>query len=106
MDWTIISDWLTALGTRHGVDPAVFAILYFGGLPFIGLSVAWLVRNRRHGRAIHLPLFCATSLSASAYVYVIVAGENIPFWVYAILTATALYGLWILARTVRSIDTQ
>ena len=94
MDWPMIQDWIFALGDEYGVNPVVFAILYFGAFPFLIISIACAVRNRRRSRPVHVPLLSAAVFSISAYVYVIIAGENIPFWVYGLLVAIAVSGSW------------
>lgn len=101
MDWHLLQDWIFVLGDEYGVDPLVFAIIYFGGLPFLGLSIVWLIRNRRRSRPIHFPLLSAGFWSVSAYLYLIIAGRNIPFWVYGLIVGMICYGLWTVARSGR-----
>lgn len=106
MDWTTIVDWVSAIGERYGVNPTVFVILYFGGLPIIGLAISWMIRNRRNRRPIHIPLLSGTIASASAYLYVIVVGDNIPVWIYALVISTLAYALWWLVRKARPVETR
>ncbi len=94
MNWHAIQDWVLALGQEYGVNPVVFAVIYFGGIPFLVLSIAWVIRNRKRSRPVHFPLLSAGGFWISAYMYVVVAGENIPLWVYGILVIFALTGGW------------
>ena len=90
----MIQDWIFGFGDEYGVNPVVFAIVYFGGLPFLGLSIAWLLRNRRRSQPVHFPLLSAGAFSMAAYVYVIIAGENIPIWIYGMVAALVIFGSW------------
>ena len=94
MDWHVIQDWIFALGDEYGVNPVVFAIIYFGAFPFLVLSIAWVVRNRKRSRPVHFPLLSAGGCSISAYLYVVIAGDNIPLWVYGFVVAFAVFGFW------------
>jgi hypothetical protein len=100
MDLQIIHEWALAVGDQYGVNPMAFAIVYFGGFPFLGLSMVWLVRNRRLSRPVHLPLLSATAFSMAAYVYVIVAGENIPVWIYGMIVVFVAFGSWKMLQMV------
>ncbi len=94
MNWNVIQDWVFALGHEYGVNPVVFAIIYLGGLPFLMLSIAWVIRNRRRSRPVYFPLLSAGGFWISAYLYIVIAGDNIPPWVYGILVVFAGLGGW------------
>ncbi len=102
MDWYLIQDWVLGLGHEYGVNPVTFAIIYFGGLPFLVLSMAWVIRNRKHNRPVHFPLLSAGGFWISAYLYVVIAGENIPLWVYGILVMFAVVGGWKILQLASS----
>ena len=70
--------WFFALGTEYGVNPIIFGIIYVGAIPFFMVSVAWLIQNLRQGRSIIAPVFSAAFFFVSAYLYLAVAGRNIP----------------------------
>lgn len=77
-----IKDWFLNLGRKHGVNPIVFGGIYVGAIPFFSLSVAWLVQNLRRHRSPLIPALCASFCFVSAYLYLLIAGKNIPAWVY------------------------
>jgi len=95
-------DWFMNLGAQYGVNPFIFGAIYVGAVPFFMLSVAWLVRNARRGESIVLPVLSASFFFVSAYLYLAVAGENIPWWVYGVLVAMVAYGGWASYRDVKS----
>jgi hypothetical protein len=101
MDLASIKDWFLGLGTQYHVNPLIFGLIYVGAIPFFTASIGWLVRNYRRDRSILLPLFSAGSWFISAYVYLIVAGRNVPLWVYGVVVALAVLGALSTISRVR-----
>ena len=96
-----VRDWFFGLGEQYGVDPLLFGAIYVGAIPFFSLSVAWLVRNARRGRSVAVPALAAGLFFVSAYLYLIVAGQNVPWWVYAFVAVLVVGGAWSTVRSVR-----
>ena len=94
MDLTSIKEWLLGLGAEYGVNPIIFAAIYVGAIPFFTLSIAWLVRNIRSGKPTTLPILSAGFFFVSAYIYLLIAGRNIPVWVYALIVGLIVYGAY------------
>jgi hypothetical protein len=99
--WETIKEWFLSLGPKYGVNPIVFGVIYVGAIPFFTLSVAWLIRNLRQKKPVVLPVLAASLCFVSAYLYLIVAGKNIPLWVYGFLAALIAYGIFSTVRKVR-----
>jgi len=102
MELQPLIDWFMNLGVQYGVNPLIFGAIYVGAVPFFMLSVGWLVRNARRGESIVLPVLSASFFFVSAYLYLAVAGENIPWWVYGVLAAMVAYGGWASYRDVKT----
>ena len=96
-----IGEWASGLGAQYGVNPVIFATIYIGAIPLFLASIAWLVRNSRAGKSTLLPVMCTGICFVSAYVYLAIAGRNIPTWVWIFLAALILYGTWTTVRDVR-----
>ncbi len=96
-----LNNWFLSLGAQYGVNPYIFGAIYVGAIPFFLASIAWLVRCRRSGRSIMLPVLCAGFCFISAYLYLAIAGRNIPVWVWVLLAALIAYGTWSTVRDVR-----
>ena len=96
-----LRDWFLGLGAEYGVDPIVFGAIYVGAIPLFFLSLAWLGRNVRAGRSHVLPILAAGFCFISAYLYLIVAGMNVPWWVYAFVAALVAFGAWSTVRSIR-----
>ena len=96
-----IQAWFLSLGEQYGVDPLVFGAIYVGAIPFFLLSIAWLVRRARAGRSTVVPTLLAGFFFVSAYLYLAIAGRNIPVWVWIFLAALVAYGAWSTIRDTR-----
>lgn len=96
-----ILDEVQALGARHGVDPIVFAGIYIGAIPFFLLFSGLAVRRLRAGRPATLWIVAAGLCFVSAYLYLAVAGHDIPAWVWAVVAVLAGYGAWGAVRSAQ-----
>ncbi len=98
----VVSDWFLSLGGDYGVNPLIFGTIYVGAIPFFFASIGWLVRRARAGRSTLAPTLCAGFCFVSAYLYLAVAGRNIPVWVWIFLGALILYGAVSQVRSTRA----
>lgn len=96
-----INQWFLSLGAEYGVNPYIFGGIYIGAIPFFLLSVGWLLRNAKAGKSTLLPTMCAGFCFVSAYIYLAIAGRNIPIWVWFFLAALITYGAWSNIRQTR-----
>lgn len=101
MIWPSIHDWFFSLGKNYGVNPLIFGAIYVGAIPFFSFCIGWLIRNYRNGKSIVLPALLAMVFFVSAYIYLIIAGKNVPYWVYAFLVVLIAFGAWSTVRKVR-----
>lgn len=99
--WQSIIDWFFSLGNKYGVNPIVFGSIYLGAIPFFTICVAWIIRNIRQKKSIVLPTILAGLFIISAYLYLIIAGKNIPFWVYGIIIILVLYAAYSTIKKIR-----
>ena len=96
-----INQWFLSLGSEYGVNPYVFGAIYVGAIPFFILSIGWLVRRAKAGKSTVLPTMSAGFFFVSAYLYLAVAGRNIPVWAWVFLAALIVYGAWSSIRDTR-----
>ena len=99
--WPALKEWFFGLGAQYGVNPLIFGGISVGAIPFFWLSVAWLVRNLRRGRSPFLPVLATSLCVLSAYIYLFIAGENLPLWVYALVLGLLGYSAYSTVQTVR-----
>lgn len=95
-------NWLASLSRKYNVNPIIFGSIYFGAIPFFTLCVGWIVRNLRRKVSIALPVLSASFFFLSAYFYLLIAGRNIPVWVYAAIAAAVVFGAYSTIRTIRA----
>ncbi len=101
MNWDAIQNWFLGLGAEYGVNPLIFGAIYVGAIPFFSLSIGWLIRNYRKGRSVVPPALAAMFFFVSAYIYLIVAGKNVPWWVYAAVASLIVVGVYSTIKKVR-----
>jgi pyruvate/2-oxoglutarate dehydrogenase complex dihydrolipoamide dehydrogenase (E3) component len=101
MSWDLLRDWFLSLGDRYGVDPIIFGSISVGAIPFFWLSVAWLVRNLRRGKSTFLPVMATSLCVLSAYIYLFIAGENLPLWVYGLVVGLIGYSAYTTVKSVK-----
>ena len=97
-----INQWFLSLGAEYGVNPYIFGAIYVGAIPFFLASIAWLVKRARAGRSTVVPTLVAGFFFVSAYLYLAIAGRNIPVWVWIFLAALVIYGAWSTVRDTRA----
>jgi len=97
-----IQDWFLNLGREYGVNPIVFGSIYVGAIPLFSLSVAWLIRNLRRRQSPLIPALCASFCFVSAYLYLLIAGQNIPAWVYFFVAGMLAFGVHSTVRKIKS----
>ena len=96
-----LNQWFLSLGAEYGVNPYVFGAIYVGAIPFFLASIAWLVKRAKAGQSTVVPTMLAGFFFVSAYLYLAIAGENIPLWVWIFLAALVAYGAWSTIRDTR-----
>ncbi len=99
--WESFTTWFMSLGDEYGVNPFIFGGIYLGAVPFFWACVYWLVRNLRRSKSIVPPVVAMCLCMISAYIYLMFAGHNVPWWVYAIVAALILYAIYATWQKVR-----
>jgi len=100
--WNSFVEWFYSLGAQYGVNPFIFGAIYIGAIPFFSLSIGWLIRNFKRGKSIAFPAMTALFFFISAYLYLIIAGRNVPWWVYVVVGLMIAYGVYSTVNKVRS----
>jgi hypothetical protein len=101
MDLNLLYEWFMGLAEPYGVNPMIFGLIYVGAIPFFWLAIGWLVYNIRNKISVTGPVILACSCAVSAYVYIIFAGENVPFWVYGLIILIIIYAVYSTLKKVK-----
>ena len=99
--WETFKEWFLSLGEDYGVNPYIFGGIYIAAIPFFFLSLGWTIKNIRRNRSIVLPALLTGLFFISAYLYLIIAGKNIPFWVYGIIALMVVYGVYSTVNKIK-----
>jgi hypothetical protein len=100
--WLFVKDWILKLGEQYHVDPVIFGVLDLGAIPFFFASVAWTINNIRKKKSFFLPSMLTGFFFIAAYLYLIVVGKHIPFWVYLFLAAMTSYGVYSTVKKIKA----
>jgi hypothetical protein len=92
--WHAFREWFLSLGTKYNVNPYIFGSIYVGAIPFFFLSLGRTIKNIQHKKPYALPLVLTGCCFISAYVYLLIAGKNIPAWVYVFIVLIIVYGIY------------
>jgi hypothetical protein len=109
MEWLLhaVVSWIgkqmDAAREHYGVNPIVFLVLLFGASPVFYYSIYRMVRALAKKRLNEVTLWSMIFLlsTAAPYLYVLVAGRNLPWWVYIIIGLLFGQGVWSLIRRLR-----
>ncbi|MDZ7691921.1 MAG: hypothetical protein U5K69_12470 [Balneolaceae bacterium] len=101
MELQAIHEWLMSLSADYNVNPYIFAAIYVGAIPFFTASVAWIIRNKKKDKPITLPILSTGLCMSSAYIYLIIAGEGVPVWVYVLIVGLLGYGIYSIFNRIQ-----
>ena len=102
MNWESFLEWFNGLGEQYGVNPLIFGSIYVGAIPFFTICLGWLVKNIKQKKPIALPALLAGFFFISAYLYLIIAGQNIPSWVYVFIGVLIVGGVYSTLNKIRA----
>ena len=99
--WETFKEWFLSLGDKYNVNPTIFGSIYIGAIPFFFVCLRWTIKNVRKKKPFVLPLLLTGFCFISAYLYLIIAGKNIPVWVYGFIGAMIVYGIYSTAVKIK-----
>jgi hypothetical protein len=97
---TEFKDWIMSLGQRYHVNPLVLAILYAIGkgtmIVFLGITI----KKLRDEKPIILTLLIAGLGYCLPYCYVLIAGHDLPIWIYGYIGAMFVFGAFTIWKKI------
>lgn len=100
--FTIIKDYLFHQADLHQVDPWLFGALYLLSKLLFLLFLGLAIKNLRKEKSILLPLLFAALGYSLPYLYLIIAGKNIPLWIYLVITLIYIFSGWSIRAKLRN----
>jgi hypothetical protein len=88
----------------YGVDPIIFLVIYLGSAPVFYYSLFRMIRAAAQRLGKQVMLWSAVFLCANVapFVYVLLFGRNLPWWVYGIIALLIGQGIYSLVTKLRS----
>lgn len=88
---------------EYAVDPIVFLVIYLISVPFFYYSLVRLIRGLAKKQAKEVRLWSGIFLCAvsAPFIYVLLFGRNLPWWVYGIIFLLLGQGVFSLIRKLR-----
>lgn len=99
--WQTIHDYYFAISIKYHVDPVVFISIHAVCTPLLLINIWWLVRTKKQNKPIIVPLLFAIVLYNIANIYLVVAGKNIPSYIYLMLIIFTLYSGYISIKKIK-----
>lgn len=99
--WQIIYEYYFEISTKYAVNPIVFISIHAVCTPLLMTNIWWLLRTKKQGKPIIIPMLCAIVLYNIANVYLVVVGKNIPLYIYLMLIAFTLYSGYLSVKKIR-----
>ncbi len=99
--WDAIKEYYITLGKKYSLDPFVFLAIHVLATPPFLFSVSWLIKNLKKGKSTLFPIAFALLFFNAANIYVVVAGKNIPFWIYSIIGLMTLFSGYIAYKKIK-----
>ncbi len=90
------------LSKNYNVNPYIFGAIYIGAIPFFTLSLARLIKNLKNKKPAYLSAFSTGFFFISAYLYLIVVGKNVPFWVYSFIAIMIILGILSILKKIKA----
>ncbi|HWJ25724.1 MAG TPA: hypothetical protein VNS32_04225 [Flavisolibacter sp.] len=102
--WEAFKEWFLSLGEKYNVNPYIFGSIYIGAIPFFFLFLGRTVKNIKNKKSFVLPLLLTGFCFISAYLYLLIAGRNIPAWVYIFIGAMIVYGIYSIVSKLKTVS--
>ncbi len=94
-------EWFLSLGGKYNVNPYIFGAIYIGAIPFFFICLRWTIKRMKNKKPFLLPLMLTGFCFISAYLYLIIAGKNIPVWVYFFIGIMVAYSIYSTAKKIK-----
>lgn len=108
--WNHIVEYYTTIGEKYHVNPIVFVGIHVIATPLFAAAVGWIIYNKKKNRPIVIPSIIAVFIFNAASIYLIISGENIPFYIYLIVGLSAVisgyYSYRKIQKRIAAVNTQ
>lgn len=98
-----VQGWMRVARESYSVDPIVFVVLLVACAPFFYFSIYKLVRGIAKKESRSITLWSSVFLGSTVlpYLYVLIFGRNMPWWIYILIGLLVAQGVYTLVKKLR-----
>ncbi len=87
----------------YGVNPIIFAIIYFGGAPFFWFSIYKIISGLKNKNITQVRIFAVILgiTIIAPFVYVAIFGHNVPYWFWIFAAIIIIYAIYNAFRRIK-----
>lgn len=99
--WESIKNYYSEIGQRYAVDPLLFVGIHIVATPLFAAAVAWIIYNKKKNKSLLVPSLAAIFIFNAASIYLVIFGNGIPFYIYAIVGGSAIVSGFFTYKKVK-----
>jgi hypothetical protein len=94
---------MDAARVNYDVDPIAFIVIYLCSVPFFYYSIYRMTRAlaKKKGNEIMAWSMVFLAATAAPFIYVLLFGRNLPWWVYGVIALLIGQGVFGLVKRLR-----
>lgn len=98
-----IQDMMRTARVVYGVDPVIFVVIYLACAPVWWYSLARVLNAVARGRSDQILPWGSVLLvtTVAPFVYVMIFGRNLPWWVWMVIAVLVVQSLFMLYRKIK-----
>jgi hypothetical protein len=99
-----LKNWLADIHRNYGVNPVIFAIIYFAGVIPFWLSIYKIIaglKNKKFGQVRTFSIVLGIIIIAP-FTYVAIFGHNLPLWFWIVAAIVISYSIYSIIRKIKS----
>jgi hypothetical protein len=97
-------NWLADIHRNYGVNPVIFAIIYFTGVIPFWLSIYKIIAGLKYknfGQVRTFSIILGIVIIAP-FTYVAIFGHNLPVWFWIVAAFVITYSIFSVIRKIRT----
>jgi hypothetical protein len=102
-----LRNWLAEIEAQYGVNPIIFAVIYFAGVIPFWLSIYKIITGLKSKNFSQVRVFSVVLgiIIILPFSYVALFGHNLPFWFWIVTGCVIGYTMFSVIRKVHSAKT-
>lgn len=98
-----LKSWLVKIHQDYGVNPIIFAIIYFGCAPFFWFSIYKIIAGLKNKNIAQVRIFAVILgiTIIAPFVYVAIFGHNLPYWFWLFAAIIIVYAGYNAFRRIK-----